>query len=99
MEITHFLVEEILDPTKIIEGKRYEVLLDVEIDEEDELYTEAGIEIRVLAGEIAGEIRVINYFIIEKANNGYLDFELEEDEIAMILAFCKEQLLPGGSKA
>ncbi len=51
MEITQFSMEEILDPTNIIEGKRYEFILDVEIDEEDELYHEAGIEIRVLIGE------------------------------------------------
>ena len=45
MEITAFSVEEIKDPTNIIEGKRYEFLLDVEVDEEDELYSAAGIEI------------------------------------------------------
>ena len=37
MEITAYSVEEIKDPTNIIEGKRYEFLLDVEVDEEDHL--------------------------------------------------------------
>lgn len=92
MNITQFSVEEILDPTNIIEGKRYEFILDVEIDEEDELYHEAGIEIRVLLGEKDGEPFILNYFIMEKAEGEYLDFALEDDELAMILAFCQEAL-------
>ncbi|SOC23246.1 hypothetical protein SAMN05880501_11534 [Ureibacillus xyleni] len=92
MEITQFSVEEIKDPTNIIEGKRYEFLLDVNVDEEDELYTEAGIEIRVLVGQNQEEIKILNYFITEKSENKYLDFGLEDEEEAMILAFCKEQL-------
>lgn len=93
MNITQFSVEEILDPTNIIEGKRFELLLDVEVDEEDELYSEAGIEIRVIAGVLNEEVRIVSYFILDKAENDYLDFALEEDEEEMILEFCKEQLL------
>ena len=80
MEITAYSVEEIKDPTNIIEGKRYEYLLDIEVDEEDELYTEAGIEIRAIIGELNGEVRLVNYFLLDKTNNEYLDFALEEDE-------------------
>jgi hypothetical protein len=94
MNITQFSIDEILDPTNIIEGKRFELLLDVEIDEEDELYSAAGIEIRVIAGVIGEVVRVVNYFIIDKASNDYLDFALEDEEEAMILAFCQEQLAP-----
>ena len=92
MNITQFSVEEILDPTNIIEGKRYEFILDVDIDEEDELYHEAGIEVRVLIGEKDGEPFILNYFIMEKAEGEYLDFALEDEELAMILAFCQEAL-------
>ncbi|MFC7688015.1 DUF6509 family protein [Ureibacillus sp. GCM10028918] len=93
MEITQFSIDEIKDPTNIIEGKRFEFLLDIEVDEEDELYTEAGIEIRVLVGQkTEDEIFILNYFLIDKGDNSYLDFELEEDEEAMILSFCKEEL-------
>jgi hypothetical protein len=94
MEITAYSVEEIKDPTNIIEGKRYEYLLDIEVDEEDELYTEAGIEIRAIVGELNGEVRLLNYFLLDKTNNEYLDFALEEDEEAMIIDFAKEQLFP-----
>ncbi|MBD8038598.1 pullulanase [Solibacillus sp. A46] len=92
MNITQFSVEEILDPTNIIEGKRYEFLLDVEVDEEDELYSAAGLEIRVIVGVIEENVRIVNYFIMDKANNEFLDFALEEDEEAEILGFCKEEL-------
>lgn len=92
MEITQFSVEELKDPTNIIEGKRYEFILDVEIDEDDEMYSEDGIEVRVLIGHIDGEIRILNYFIIEKGKGEYLDFALEDDEEQMILEFCKEQV-------
>lgn len=95
MEITQFSMEEILDPTNIIEGRRFEFLLDIEVDEEDELYSEAGVEIRVLVGQKENEVFILNYFLIDKGTNDYLDFELEDDEIAMILNFCKEQLTPG----
>mgnify|MGYP003449040943 FL=1 len=92
MNITQFSIEEILDPTNIIEGKRFEFLLDVEVDEEDELYSAAGLEIRVIVGVIEENVRIVNYFIMDKANNEFLDFALEEDEEAEILAICKEEL-------
>ena len=92
MEITAFSVEEIKDPTNIIEGKRYEFLLDVEVDEEDELYSPAGIEVRVIAGQKDEEVRVLNYFLTDKADNKMLDFALEEEEEAMILNFVREEL-------
>lgn len=92
MEIGAFSVEEIKDPTNIIEGKRFEFLIDLEVDEEDELYSEAGIEIRVIAGQKEEEVRILNYFLIDKADNEVLDFALEEEEEAMILRFVQEEL-------
>ena len=46
----------------------------------------------MIVGVIEENVRIMNYFILDKATNEYLDFALEEDEDAMILAFCKEQL-------
>ncbi|MEK4423711.1 DUF6509 family protein [Solibacillus sp. FSL K6-1523] len=92
MNITQFSIETILDPTNIIEGKRFELLLDVEVDEEDELYSEAGLEIRAIIGVLDENVRVISYFIIDKKDNAYLEFELEEEEQQMILDFCNEEL-------
>nr|WP_106782250.1 DUF6509 family protein [Lysinibacillus timonensis] len=93
MEIKQYSIEEIKDPTNIIEGKRYEVLLDVEVDEEDELFSEAGIEVRVLVGQNDEDIRIMNYHLIDKQDQKYLDFALDEDEEEMIATFCREELL------
>ena len=39
MNITEYTVEQIKDPTGILAGRRYEFLLNIEVPEEDELYT------------------------------------------------------------
>lgn len=92
MEITQFTMEEIIDPTGIIEGKRYEFLLDIEVDEEDELYSEAGTEIRLLVGDKGEGPFIINYFIIDKKDEKIIELALEEEEEQLLLDFCKEQL-------
>ena len=93
MEIGAFSLEEIKDPTNIIEGKRFEFLIDLEVDEEDDLYSEAGIEIRVIVGQKGEEVRLLNYFLIDKADNEMLEFALEEEEEEMILRFVQEELM------
>ncbi|KGR87222.1 DUF6509 family protein [Lysinibacillus odysseyi] len=92
MEIGAFSVEEIKDPTNIIEGKRYEFLIDIEVDEEDELYSEAGIEARVIVGQKEEEVRILNYFLLDKGDNEIIEFALEEEEEEMLLHFVQEEL-------
>lgn len=94
MEITAFAIEEIKDPTNIIVGERYEFLLDVEFDEEDEIGSEMGVEIRAIIGKVEEDVRLVSYFIIDKKDDSYIDFALEEDEEAEIVVFAKEQLFP-----
>ncbi|MGG0656134.1 DUF6509 family protein [Rummeliibacillus pycnus] len=95
MDILAYTMEEILDPTNIIEGERFEFLLDIEVDEDDELYTEGGLEIRAIIAKKDSEISLANYFFIAKANEKLLDFALEDDEEEMILTFCKEHIATG----
>ncbi|MGX9132912.1 DUF6509 family protein [Rummeliibacillus sp. JY-2-4R] len=95
MDILAYTMEEILDPTNIIEGERFEFLLDIEVDEEDELYTEGGLEIRAIVAKKEDEISLANYFITSKAEEKLLDFALEEDEEELILSFCKEHIATG----
>lgn len=92
MQIGAFSVEEIKDPTNIIEGKRFEFLIDIEVDEEDELYSEAGIEARVIVGQKEEEVRILNYFLLDKADNEILEFALEQEEEEIILRFVQEEL-------
>ncbi|MFC5559327.1 DUF6509 family protein [Ureibacillus thermophilus] len=92
MNIINFKMEELVDPTGIIQGKRYEFLVDVEVDEEDELYSEAGTQIRLLIGDEGEGPFIINYFIMDKKDEHYIELALEEEEEQYLLAFCKEQL-------
>ncbi|WP_413364346.1 DUF6509 family protein [Lysinibacillus sp. 3P01SB] len=93
MEIGAFSVEEIKDPTNIIEGKRFEFLIDIEVDEDDDLYSEAGIEARVIVGQKEEEVRILNYFLIDKGDNEMLEFALEEEEEEIIFRFVQEELV------
>ncbi|NLY79758.1 MAG: pullulanase [Lysinibacillus sp.] len=92
MEVTQFTMEEIIDPTGIIEGKRYEFLLDIHVDEEDELYSEAGTQIRLLLGDNGEGLFIMNYFIQDKKDGKYIELALEEEEEQFLLDFCREQL-------
>ncbi len=93
MEIGAFSIEEIKDPTNIIEGKRFEFLIDIEVDEDDDLYSEAGIEARVIVGQKEEEVRILNYFLLDKGDNKMLEFALEEEEEEIIFRFVQEELV------
>lgn len=90
MEIIKHAVEKVEDVTGILEGDRYEFLLNVEVDEEDELYTENGIYVKVIFAVKNDETRIVQYHIYEKTTDKYLDFELEEDELVIIHDYCKQ---------
>lgn len=92
MNITEYTVEKLKDPTGILEGDRYEFFLDIEVPEDDELYSESGIELRVIyAVDSKGE-RIAQYYFTNKGDGKVLDFELEEEEEAVINEFCKSHL-------
>ncbi len=95
LDILAYTMEELLDPTHLIEGERYEFVLEIAVDEEDELYTEGGLEIRLIVAKKGDEFSIANYFITAKAEEGLLDFALEEDEEKMILHFCQEHIITG----
>ncbi len=89
MNITEYIVEEIIDPTGLIEGKRFEFRLFVMLDEEDELYTEGGIGIRTILAVGDGEERIAVAHFFNRATDEVYDFELEEEELNMLLQFCQ----------
>ena len=92
MKITEYTVEKLKDPTGILEGDRYEFFLDIDVPEDDELYSENGIELRVIfAVDNKGE-RIAQYSFTDKGGSKILDFELEEEEEAVINEFCKTHL-------
>lgn len=92
MEITNYGFHKIQDPTGIMEGDRYEFLLDVEVDEEDELYTAGGLELRVILAVDENGARIAHYNFADKLARKTLEFGLEDDEEAEVLAYCQGKL-------
>ncbi|MEH7401575.1 DUF6509 family protein [Gottfriedia acidiceleris] len=92
LTIAEYTVEEIKDPFGIIEGERYEFILYINVPEDDELFNEKGIYIKVLFGVNGEESKLIKYDLYEAESNQYLDFDLEEDEEKEVFEFCKTHL-------
>jgi len=92
LTIAEYTVEEIKDPFGIIEGDRYEFILYINVPEDDELFNEKGIYIKVLFGVNGEESKLIKYDLYESESNQYLDFDLEEDEEKEVFEFCKTHL-------
>ena len=92
MEIIEYSMIELIDPTGILTGRRYEFRIYVQFDEEDEVYNEKGTGIRVIYAVDGAEGKVASYNLFERTTDAILDFDLEEDEIAQLAAFCKEHL-------
>lgn len=91
-EVTEYSMELLKDPFGILTGQRYEFVLDLNIDEEDELYSAEGISLRVIYVVDGEQSRIAKYEFLKRTSNQYVDFELEEDEHAWVEAYCKECL-------
>lgn len=92
MNITSYTVEYIQDPTGILTGDRYEYFLDIDVDEDDELYSENGIKLRVLYYKNGEDERILNYHFVESHSGNILDFALDEEEEKTVSAFCRVNL-------
>ena len=90
MNITGHTVELLEDPFGLLTGNRYEYFLNIEVDEEDELYTEKGLLLKVLFLVNGDERRILQSYFIEQETEKVLDFELEDDEVAQVKNYCEE---------
>jgi hypothetical protein len=93
MNITEYSVEKLLDPTGILTGDRYEFILDIEVDEDDELHSEQGVYIKLILAIEEDTAKIPQYQIFERVTDTYLDFALEDEELEEILQFCKENIV------
>lgn len=91
MKIINHEVRKLNDPTGILEGDRYEYILAIEVEEDDELYRSGGLELRLILAVNEGETRIASYHFNDKETEKPLDFALDEEEEQEILAFCKER--------
>jgi hypothetical protein len=92
MNITGHTVELLEDPFGLLTGSRYEYFLNIEVDEDDELFTEKGLLLKVLFLDNGDEKRILQSYFIEQATEKVLDFELEDDEIVQVKSYCEENL-------
>jgi hypothetical protein len=91
MDITGHFVEEIVDPTGILEGQRFEFLLDIEVPEDDELYSEEGLSLRVLFYKEGTNTKILSYHFYY-TDEKPLDFALDEEEEQMVESYCQMHL-------
>lgn len=89
--ITAYTVESIPDKFGILAGKRYEFVLDIELDEEDELYSENGVTLRVIFKTGDGEDGIAHTEFLEKTTGRYLEFEPDDEELELVAAFCRDR--------
>ncbi|MFD1776911.1 DUF6509 family protein [Paenibacillus rhizophilus] len=92
LEISNYTAEQIRDPFGIIAGNRYEFMINLVVPEEDELYSENGVSVRVIVKENDGEVSVVTYDLIETTTQKLLEFDLEDEEEEELAAFCKEHM-------
>lgn len=91
MKITGYSVEQLNDPTGILIGERFEFFLDIEVDEDDELFSVNGVQLRVLFYKNEDDSRILNYHFL--ADEKILEFALDKEEEQIITKFCNDHLL------
>ncbi|GAA3406343.1 DUF6509 family protein [Paenibacillus hodogayensis] len=93
--ITSYTVEGIKDPFGILSGDRFEFMIEIDVEEDDELYTDNGLVVRVVYKAEEERTAVVKHDILERTTGRLVDFELEDDELAVIEAFCREHYAEG----
>ncbi|MEH7093304.1 DUF6509 family protein [Neobacillus vireti] len=89
LNITGHEVEKLEDPFGLLSGDRYEFFLELEVDEEDELYSEKGVGLKCIFVHDESGDKITSYHFFERVTEKVLDFEFEEDEEELVLNYCK----------
>lgn len=92
LNVEDYTAEYVKDPFGILTGKRYEFRINLEIPEDDDLYTVNGVYARVIVKDDNGEVRIVSYDLVERGTDKILEFDLEDEEEAELEQFCKEHL-------
>ncbi|OUS78721.1 pullulanase [Paenibacillus sp. MY03] len=90
--VTSYTVEKLKDPFNILPGERYEFVLELEVEEDDELYHDEGVSLRVVYMKDNNEERVVKYEFQKTTTGGYINMELEEEELALVRSLCHKEL-------
>jgi len=89
-KLEEYTVETVADPFRILSGERYEFMIDVNVEEDDELFHEEGVRLRVVYAVNEGQGKVVSYEFQTADAGKYIDIEMEDDELAMVEQFCAE---------
>jgi hypothetical protein len=92
MIITGHTVEKLEDPFGILSGDRYEFFLDIDVDEEDDLFSEKGLGIKVIYVIDENGARISHYHFFEKVSEIVLDFALEDEEEEQVKNYCAQNI-------
>ncbi|MGM0873431.1 MAG: DUF6509 family protein [Bacillota bacterium] len=90
MNIIESRIEKLEDPFNILSGNRYEIFLTLEMDEEDELYSEHGITLKLIYAVEDEKAKIAQYNFFENTTERYFDFALEEDEEMEVQQYCQQ---------
>ena len=93
MNITGHTVEKLEDPFGLLTGDRYEFFLDLDVDEEDELYSEKGVGLKVIYVIDDNGSKISHYHFFEQNSDNVLDFALEEDEEELVKDYCAKNII------
>lgn len=93
MNITGHTVEKLEDPFGLLTGDRYEFFLDIDVDEDDELYSEKGIGLKIIYVIDDNGPKISHYHFFEKSSEKVLDFALEEDEEDLVKNYCAQNII------
>lgn len=88
MDIIGYTVEKLEDPFGLLSGERYEFFLDLNVEEDDELYSEKGVGLKVIFVIDQEEKKLLQYHFYEKGTEKVLDFALEDDEEELVRSYC-----------
>lgn len=92
MDIIGHTVKKLEDPFGVLSGERYEFLLDLNIEEDDELFSETGTGLKIIYVIDENGSKILQYLFLEKDSGKILDFALEEDEEEMVHTYCKDNI-------
>jgi hypothetical protein len=92
LTVTEYSVELVKDPFGILSGQRYEFILELDIPEDDELYSEHGVFAKVIFKVDEAQSGIVSYDLYERVTNHYLDFDMEAEEEEALAAFCLAHL-------
>jgi hypothetical protein len=92
MNLTLHSIEQLEDPFGILSGDRYEIFFNLEVDEEDELYHEGGLLLKVLYVVEGNASRMAQYHIFEKDSNNFIEVGLEDDEEVLVKEMCEKEI-------